>query len=321
MTNIHHYLLAHNTSIGFICLYGIVLFAAFFTFGFKSKLKEQTYLELKSRIKTWSVIITGGFLILSFSEVISIIGVMLLCFLSFREFIKSVNIRESDKNVIIFAYLMIPFQFIFIWLNWYSMAIIFIPIYIFLAIPLFLILSKEPQGYLKSVSVIYWAMIASVFCLSHIALIFTLPIDSQNHTFNAISLIFYLLFLTEINDVLQYLWGKTLGKKIMSSKILPTISPNKTLAGFIGGVLSTTLIAYFTTRYFTPLNHLESIGLGLLISTGGFIGDVCMSAIKRDLGVKDYSSMLPGHGGILDRVDSLIYTAPLFFHYLRYLHY
>lgn len=321
MHSLHHYLLAHNTSIGFLCLYGIVLLASIITFCFKSKLKEQTFLELKSRIKTWSIIITGGFLILSFSEAISILGVMIVCYLSFHEFIKSVDIREADKNVITFAYLMIPFQFIFIWLNWYGMAIVFIPIYIFLTIPLFLILSKEPQGYLKSVAVLYWAMIASVFCLSHIAMLFTLPVDNQNHTFNAISLIFYLLFLTEINDVLQYVWGKTLGKKMLKNKILPTISPNKTLAGFIGGVISTTIIAYFTSRYFTPFNHLESIGLGLIISMGGFVGDVCMSAIKRDLGVKDYSSLLPGHGGILDRVDSLIYTAPLFFHYLRYLHY
>lgn len=321
MHSFHHYLLVHNTTIGFLCLYGIVLFASIITFGFKSKIKESTFLELKSRIKTWGVIITGGFVILSFSEWISIIGIMLVCFLSFHEFIKSVNVREVDKDVILFAYLMIPFQFIFIALNWYAMAIIFIPIYIFLTIPLFLVLSKEPQGYLKSVAVIYWAMIASVFCLSHIAMIFTLPVDNNNQTFNAISLIFYLLFLTEINDVLQYVCGKTLGKKMMSNKILPTISPNKTLAGFVGGIVFTTLIAYFTTRYFTPLNHLESIGLGLLVSIGGFVGDVCMSAIKRDLGVKDYSSLLPGHGGILDRVDSLIYTAPLFFHYIRYLHY
>lgn len=163
---------------------------------------------------------------------------------------------------------------------------------------------------------IYWGFMASVFCLSHVALLFGLK-HPENATYNTASLIFFVLFLTGINDVLQYIWGKTFGKR----KILPEISPNKTLAGLIGGVCSTIVLAAIIAPYLTPFTFIQSLGAGLIIGLGGFLGDVCMSAIKRDLGVKDYSNFLPGHGGILDRLDSLIYTAPLFFHYMCYLHY
>ena len=125
------------------------------------------------------------------------------------------------------------------------------------------------------------------------------------------------MFLTQFNDVAQYVWGKLLGRR----KIIPKVSPNKTWEGFLGGVATTTLLSIVLASWLTPLSF-ESAGLaGLLISVGGFIGDVTISALKRDIGLKDSGSMLPGHGGILDRIDSLTYTAPLFFHFVYYLYY
>jgi phosphatidate cytidylyltransferase len=127
--------------------------------------------------------------------------------------------------------------------------------------------------------------------------------------------VLFLVVLTQLNDVAQFLWGKSLGRR----KIVPEVSPGKTWAGFLGGVATTTLLATLSGPYLTPLNQQQSLIAGLIIGVGGFIGDVSISALKRDLGIKDSGSLLPGHGGILDRVDSLTYTAPLFFHYVYWL--
>lgn len=303
-----------STSLGFLILYILIIIAFVIIKSYHHKMLEKTQTELLNRVKTWFFIISGLFLLLIANKYITILGFMLISFFAFQEYVKSINIRPSDRSVVWFSYLMIPIQYLWIMIDWYNMAIVFIPVYVFLSIPLFLILSKETQGFLKSVGTIYWGMMAAVFCLSHVPLLFTLSgLSIQSAT----SFIFFLLLLTEINDVLQYIWGKALG----NTKIIPSISPNKTKAGFFGGVFSTTLISCILAPIFTPFNITESLCIGFIIGISGFIGDLCMSAIKRDIGVKDYSTKLPGHGGVLDRLDSLIYTAPLFFHFIHYLYY
>jgi phosphatidate cytidylyltransferase len=116
-----------------------------------------------------------------------------------------------------------------------------------------------------------------------------------------------------LSDVFQYVWGKLLGRR----KIAPTISPNKTWEGFIGGVL--TAVAIGTGLYWmTPFKPLEALLMSLAITLMGFAGGLTMSAIKRDRGVKDFGAMIEGHGGILDRMDSICFAAPVFFHLTRY---
>jgi len=127
----------------------------------------------------------------------------------------------------------------------------------------------------------------------------------------------FLLVLTELNDVAHYSRGKPLGRHNIS----PAVSPNKTLEGFVGGVLTTVLLAALLAPWLTPFTRLDALLAGALIAVAGFFGDLSLSALKRDLGIKDSGSLLPGHGGILDRVDSLTYTAPLFFHFTRYFYF
>lgn len=109
--------------------------------------------------------------------------------------------------------------------------------------------------------------------------------------------------------------GKAFGKH----KIIPKVSPSKTWEGFIGGVIGTTLLTVLVAPFLTPFSHLEAAFAGFVLAIAGFFGDVTMSAVKRDMGIKDTSSLIPGHGGVLDRFDSLIFTAPLFFHYFAYI--
>src|SRR5699024_9385028 len=123
--------------------------------------------------------------------------------------------------------------------------------------------------------------------------------------------------LTQCNDVAQFIWGKTFGKR----KIVPKVSPNKTWAGLIGGINTTMALSLLLAPLLTPMNLSSMLFSGFLIGLTGFIGDVNISSLKRDLDIKDTGQTIPGHGGILDRVDSLTYTAPLFFHFIRYFYF
>jgi phosphatidate cytidylyltransferase len=156
---------------------------------------------------------------------------------------------------------------------------------------------------------------AFVFCMSHLAYLLNLPAISTVPG-GGKALVLYLVFLTEINDVAQYTWGKLFGK----TAIVPMISPKKTLAGLVGGVLTTTVLA-IVLRFLSGFDLLFAVASGLLIALSGFIGDLVVSAIKRDVGVKDSGALIPGHGGMLDRIDSLTYSAPLFFHFICYMFY
>jgi phosphatidate cytidylyltransferase len=179
-----------------------------------------------------------------------------------------------------------------------------------------MVIIGETRDFLRAAGTLHWGVMTLVFGVSHIAYLLVLP-EEKNADAGGAGLVLFLVFLTEFNDVAQYVWGKMLGH----NKIIPKVSPNKTWEGFLGGVATTTVLAVILSNRLTPLRLDTAVVAGLLISVAGFVGDVIISALKRDIGLKDSGSMLPGHGGILDRIDSLTYTAPLFFHYVYYLHY
>jgi phosphatidate cytidylyltransferase len=155
----------------------------------------------------------------------------------------------------------------------------------------------------------------TVFSISHVAYLLVLP-ASVNPNGGGPALVLYLVFLTQANDVAQFLWGKSVGRR----KVVPAVSPNKTWGGLVGGVSTTVVLGVVLARWLTPMAMREAILATVIIGLGGFIGDVVISALKRDLDIKDSGTMLPGHGGILDRIDSLTYTAPLFFHFTYYMY-
>jgi phosphatidate cytidylyltransferase len=189
-------------------------------------------------------------------------------------------------------------------------------VYLFLFLPLRMVTIGETAGFLHAAGSLHWGLMLTVFNLSHLAYLLVLP-EATNPAGGGAGLVLFLMFLTQFNDVMQYVWGKAFGRH----RIIPKVSPNKTWEGFIGGVATTTLLAWALAPLLTPLSGWQAPAAGLLIGLAGFTGDVNLSALKRDLGVKDSGSLIPGHGGILDRLDSLTFTAPLFFHFLYYLHY
>lgn len=273
--------------------------------------------ELKDRIKSWWLMIGVFTVAMLLNETGSLFFMAFVSFLALKEYLSMIPTRRADRRVLALAYLAIPLQYLWIGMPWYGMFIIFIPVYMFLLIPAAMAISGETRGYLRAAGTIHWGLMTCVFAISHAAALLTLPGETTPSIAGGAGLLLYLMFLTEGNDVAQYIWGKMFGRR----KAVPTVSPNKTVEGLLGGVATTTVFAVILAPLLTPIGFAGSIAAGLLIGFAGFLGDTSISAIKRDIGVKDSSSLIPGHGGILDRIDSLTFTAPLFFHFIRYFYF
>lgn len=298
-----------------IAIIGVLITATIIQFIISHKNPEKDYSELRQRTFSWWWIIALLFIFLGIGSTATVIFFAFISFLALKEFLSIVATRQADRNVVFWAYIAIPMQYYWVAEAWYGMFIIFIPVYLFLFIPMRMVVKGETEGFIKAAGMLHWAVMLTVFSLSHIAYLMVLP--GGNPLAGGVGLVIYLLFLTQFNDVSQYIWGKLLGKH----KIIPKVSPNKTWAGFLGGLVTITISAGLLAPYLTPLTQLQGFAAGIIISTAGFFGDVVISSVKRDLHIKDCGSLIPGHGGILDRMDSLIYTAPLFFHFVYYLHY
>ncbi len=274
--------------------------------------------EILTRIKTWGWILLFLLPVFIAPKPLPQLFLGLVSFLAFKEFITLTPARNQDRWAFLWAYVAIPLQYLWAGIGWYGMFIIFIPVYLFLLLPSRMVIAGHPKGFLRATATMHWGLMTTVYSLSHMAYLLALP--ERRGPFGTITgpcLLFLLIFLTQINDIAQFVWGKTLGKR----PVLPLVSPKKTWEGLLGGIGTTTLLALLLGPVFSPMSGFAAIGAGLIIGVFGFLGDVVMSAVKRDIGVKDSGAMLPGHGGILDRLDSLTFTAPLFFHFTYYLYY
>ena len=272
---------------------------------------DKDWRELTLRIRTWWLIIILFSLAILSPHWLALIFFALVSFMALKEFLTLVPSRQTDRMPLLWMFIAIPINYWLIGINWYGMFVVFIPVYAFLFLPVRMVIAGDTQGFLRFFSQHHWSLMTTVFAFSHVAFLLVLPDDGKQ---TGALLVLFLVGLTEFNDIAQYLWGKSIGR----IKVMPKVSPNKTLAGLVGGVVTTTLMAAVLGPVMTPLNLPLSLLAGFIIGLSGFCGDVVMSAIKRDIGVKDSGTLLPGHGGILDRLDSLIFTAPVFFHFIRY---
>jgi phosphatidate cytidylyltransferase len=295
---------------------GILIFSTslFFIWG---KIKPTSNLvELKMRTKSWWMMASIFIFATVVHPIVSFIAFGLLSFVSFRE-INSIskNVREEDRRVIIWCYIAIPIQYFLAYKGWFNIFVIFIPVIMYVWIPFMLVIKGATEDIARSMSILPTQLMLTVFSISHLAFLLSLP-ELSGFNAGGRGLLLFIVFITEINDVFQFVWGKLFGRH----KIIEKISPNKTWEGFIGGIVTTAIIGYFL-RFLTPMNGTEAIMVSLLIAFSGFVGDIILSAIKRDAGLKDTGTAIPGHGGILDRIDSLALTAPAFFYVIYNLYY
>jgi len=304
-------LLTEHVRISVWVLYGILSLLTFLGLCMKSKKKNVDNFLI--RLKTfWKIVI---FLTLAFSCNF-LVTVCLLAFISYlalKEYFSMIPTRHADRRALFWAYLSIPVQFYFIYIGWLNMFYLLIPLYLFLLIPARMAIVGETKDFLKSCACIHWGLMVCVYALGYVCAYFIQTFE-RPLSHGALGAVLYVLYLTILNDFLQYVFGKTFGKHAVT----PKVSPHKTWEGLLGGVLSTGILSIWMAPFLTPLSHAEGFVVGMGLACCGFLGDIVMSSLKRDLGIKDTGTILPGHGGILDRVDSLVFTAPIFFHYISY---
>ncbi|MCR4268800.1 phosphatidate cytidylyltransferase [Nitratireductor sp. ZSWI3] len=268
--------------------------------------------NLNDRVKAWwvMIILMGAALLFGRTGIILLFG--FASFAALREFVTLTDTRRGDHWAVAAAFFVIlPYQYYLVFIDWYGLYSIFIPVYAFLLLPIVAALRGDTDRFLIRVAEVQWALMICVFCVSHVPALLSLEIPGYEG--RNLLLIAFLVVVVQSSDVLQYVWGKLLGR----TRIAPDLSPSKTVEGFVGGALSATLVGAGLS-WMTPFTPLQAGLLSLVIVLMGFFGGLVMSAIKRDRGVKDWGHLIAGHGGFIDRLDSVIFSAPIFFHVVRY---
>jgi phosphatidate cytidylyltransferase len=268
--------------------------------------------NLNARVKAWWLMVA----VLSLALLAGKTGVVVLfgfaSFVALREYATIAPTRRGDHAALLLAFfVVIPFQYFLVWMEWYGLYSIFIPVYGFLVMPAIAALRGDVTNFMQRAATLQWGLMICVFCISHVPALLTLGIPGYEGR-NAFLLVF-LILIVQSSDVLQYVWGKLFGR----TRIAPQVSPSKTVAGFVGGVACTTALGA-SLWWITPFTPLQAGVITLALALMGFLGGLVMSAIKRDRGVKDWGTMIEGHGGMLDRLDSVCFSAPIFFHIVRY---
>ncbi len=268
--------------------------------------------NLNQRTRAWWVMVAVLAACFLLGQTATVLLFAIASVFAFREFVTLTPTRPGDHlPLVVCFYVMIPVQYWLICDGWYGLFSVFLPVYGFLSLPVLMAMSGDTDGFLERVTKIQWGILITVYCISYVPAI--LLLDMRGDTNQKLLLMIYLLLVVQISDVLQYVFGKLFGKH----PIAPRVSPSKTVEGFIGGGLSAIGIGTALWRL-TPFTPMQACGMSAVIVIAGFLGGLSLSAAKRSLGAKDWGSMIEGHGGMLDRFDSVSFAAPVFFHLCRY---
>jgi len=268
--------------------------------------------NLNARIKAWWVMVALIAVALALGKAGVITLFAIASFAALREFLTLTHTRRGDHLALAAAFFVVlPLQYYLIWIEWYGLYSILIPVYVFLLLPIVAALRGDTTHFMRRIAEVQWGLMISVYCVSHVPALLTLHIPGFAD--RKLLLIAFLILVAQSSDVLQYVWGKLFGRH----QIAPSLSPSKTVEGFVGGVASATLLGA-ALWWITPFSPWQAAVMALVINLMGFCGGLVMSAIKRDRGVKDWGQMIEGHGGMLDRLDSVVFAAPIFFHLTRY---
>ncbi|MGB7727889.1 MAG: phosphatidate cytidylyltransferase [Candidatus Acidiferrum sp.] len=309
----------HDTK--FDWLYGGVLFLLLISTLIVRILKSRhrdddsrtTINNFNARIRAWWKMAAIFAVAVVSGRIGSLVLFGIISFLAMREYMTLVPTRRGDHRTLFWSFFVImPLQYYLVGIQWYVLFAIMIPVLACIYIPPSIAIAGDTEHFLERASKIQFGIMVCVYSLSHAPALLLLKIPGfEGHDAR---LLLYLVIVDQMSDVLQNVWGKLIGKH----KIAWRVSPNKTWEGFAGGVVSATALGT-ALWWATPFTPLQSAGMSLMICILGFNGSLVMSAIKRDIGIKDFGVVVEGRGGILDRIDSLCFAAPIFFHLVRYL--
>ncbi len=273
---------------------------------------RATVENLNARIRAWWAMIAIFAVSFLLGPTATLILFALTSFYTLREFISLTPTRAADNLPLAMGfYVLLPLQYYLIGIDWYALFTILIPVYGFLIIPSLAVLKGDVEDFLLRIARVQWALMLTVYCISHAPALLLLTIPE--YAGQQFLLLFFLITIVQLSDVMQYVFGKLFGK----TKIAPVVSPSKTWEGLIGGGLCATAVGA-SLWWITPFSPLQAAGMSAAIVIMGFLGGLTLSAVKRSMNVKDWGSMVKGHGGVLDRMDSITFSAPVFFHLTRY---
>lgn len=271
-----------------------------------------TVANLNARIRSWWVMVAifAACSVLGFTATLLLFA--LTSFYTLREFVSLMPTQRADHVPLAAAfYVLLPLHYWLVWIDWYGLFTILIPVYGFLLLPSLSSLQGDPANFLSRISRIQWGVMLTVYCISYAPALVLLQIPGFEG--QGFLLLFFLTAVVQLSDVMQYVFGKLLGK----TKIAPVISPSKTVEGLVGGGLSA-VAAGAALWWITPFSPWAAAIMACITVIAGFLGGLSLSAVKRSMGAKDWGTMVQGHGGVLDRMDSVSFAAPVFFHLTRY---
>jgi phosphatidate cytidylyltransferase len=277
----------------------------------RSEAARATVANLNARIRAWWLMVAVFTIAVWTGGIGSIVLFALMSLLALREFVTLAPTRREDHRTLLWSFFVVtPLQYLLIAIRWYGLFAIMIPVYAFVLVAVSNVIAGRTDRFLERTATIHWGLMVCVYCVSHAPALLILEIPGYRS--NA-KLLVFLVLVVQLSDVLQYVFGKLFGRH----RIAPVISPNKTWEGFLGGVITASGIGA-ALWWATPFTPAQALAMSIAITLAGFAGGLVMSAIKRDRGVKDYGALIAGHGGMLDRIDSLCFAAPVFFHLTRY---
>jgi phosphatidate cytidylyltransferase len=272
---------------------------------------SATVANLNARVRAWWVMVAVLAVCFLLGRIATIVLFALASLFALREFVTLTPTRQGDHlPLVVCFYVLLPVQYLLIGDDWYNLFAIFLPVYGFLMLPVLTAAAGDTEQFLERITKVQWGLMITVYCVSYVPALLLLKLPAYQDN---LLLVIYLLFVVQISDVLQYVFGKLFGKH----KIAPIVSPSKTVEGFVGGGASAVCVGA-ALWWITPFTPLQASGMAAVIVVAGFLGGLTLSAVKRSLGAKDWGAMIEGHGGMLDRLDSVSFAAPVFFHLTRY---
>lgn len=259
------------------------------------------------RVHTW----WGLAILLSLAVLSGRIGIILLfafaSFAALREYLTYAKKRRADHlSLALGSFVILPLQYLFVWLDWTAMFTVFIPVYAFLLLPIVSALRGDSTNFLARVAETQWGLMICIFCISHVPALLTY--DMPDGSDRSVLLIVFFAMVVQFGDLFDYYAGRRFGRR----RIAPNLSP-KTVEGMLTGIAAAAAIGALLS-WITPFGIFGAAAMAALASLTGQFGALVFAAIKRDKGVKDWSHLIPGQGGLLDQLDSVIFAAPVFYH-------
>ena len=270
------------------------------------------------RIRGWWVLCTvlAAAFWLGSTATVTLFG--FVSFWALREFITLTPTRKGDHRALFWVFfLFTPLHYVLVGLNRYDIYSVFLPVYATLFVLARAAVAGDYKRFLERTAKIQAGLVVCVYCLSFAPALLELQVNGGPERVGELGsrdanfrLLFFLILLVQFAVCMQYVWSRMLGQRLVAA----AVSSNRTWEGLLGSATSTALLAAVLWWAAPPFQPWHAAIVGLVVALMGFAGGMTMSAIKRDRGVKDYGTLVVGHGGVLDRIDSICFAAPVFYH-------